>query len=263
MNKVQVLRSKITDTQTAIEAILFSGGDTNSLRDTLANLERELANAEQAEADAARAAKQAEAERANQLAAEAVDAAHAGLVAAAGSTEVAGVAMPEPEQDPAIAAAAARLAAARDRLARDQAVHQEHHAKASALRERLNDKVKARDTLLARRNAGEERPGDGGEILLLAADIDSLRTLVATAEAAAEAHLPTVAQRMVNEAEAGLAAAQSRAVFRAKQARLQALEGAFLVAHAEMVQAGFAAGERNKFTMFRASQELRMITHGA
>lgn len=73
---------------------------------------------------------QAEAERADQLAAEAAVAAHQTLVDASGSTVVAGVQMPTPDMDPAIEAAAARLAAARDRLEREQAIYMEHNAKA-------------------------------------------------------------------------------------------------------------------------------------
>lgn len=67
---------------------------------------------------------------------------------------------------------------------------------------------------------------------------------------------------MVADAETELKKAQYRGVFLAKQARLQELERVFLAAHAEMVEAGIAVGERNKHAMFRASQELRTIAYG-
>lgn len=263
MNNIQAIQSKISEAKAGIEAALFSGDDTQSLRTTLADLEADLAQVERDAADAAQALQRAKAKEADQRAAEAVNAAHQTLLVAAGPDVVAGVKMSTPDADPAVEAAAARLSAARDHLEREQAVHQEKAAKVSALRGRLAEKTRARDEILARRIGGAERPGDGGEVLLLAADIENLRSLVTAAEAHAEACRPTAALRLVSEAETVLSAAQRQAVYQLKQARLLELERAFLDAHAEVVQAGAAVGQHNRFALFRASNELRMITYGA
>lgn len=262
MTNIQAIKSNIAETKTAIETQLFLGEDTTSLRDTLAELEKQLAEAEQAEAAAERTSQLAEAEQADQRVAEALDAVHSGVVAAAGDDVVAGVQMPEIGVDPAIANATARLAAARDRLAREDATYQAHKVKYITLSSRLGDKERTRDAILARRVTGDEKPGDAAEVALLAEDISSLKELVADAHRNAEQYRPAAARRMVEEAEGALRTAQSRAVFIAKQARLQELERAFLAAHAELVEAGLAVGERNKHTLFRASQELRTIAYG-
>ncbi|MGL6564825.1 hypothetical protein [Aeromonas dhakensis] len=261
MNEIQAIQAKIADAKASIDAALFTGGDTAQLRANLTDLEAELAQAEQAAADAAMAHQQAEAERADQLAAEAAVAAHQTLVDASGSTVVAGVQMPTPDVDPAIEAAAARLAAARDRLEREQAIHIEHNAKVSALRGRLTEKARARDEILARRRGGNEQASDAAEISLLVEDIASLNELVEAAQRTADSYKPTLAQRLVSEAETAISTAQRSAMFRAKQARVQALEAAFIEAHAELVAAANSVGV-NKFAAFKASQALRLIAYG-
>lgn len=261
MNEIQAIQAKIAEAKGSIEAALFTGGDTAQLRATLADLEDELAHAELAAAEAAMAHQQVEAERADQLAAEAAVAAHQTLVDASGSNTVAGVPMPTPDVDPAIEAAATRLAAARDRLERELAIYQEHNAKVSALRGRLTEKVRARDEILARRRAGNEQAGDAAEVSLLVEDIASLSELLESAQRTAESCKPTVAQRLVSEAETAISTAQRSAVFHAKQARVQVLEAAFIEAHAELVAAANSVGV-NKFVAFKASQDLRLIAYG-
>ncbi|MGY3806831.1 hypothetical protein ACWNG8_06840 [Aeromonas veronii] len=261
MNEIQAIQAKIADAKASIEAALFTGGDTAQLRATLTDLQTELTQAEQAAADAAMAHQQAEAERADQLAAEAAVAAHQALVDASGSNLVAGVQMPTPDVDPAIEAAAARLAAARDRLEREQAIYIEHNDKVSALRGRLIEKARARDEILARRRGGNEQASDAAEISLLVEDIASLNELVEAAQRAADSYKPTLAQRLVSEAETAISTAQRSAMFRAKQARVQALEAAFIEAHAELVAAANSVGV-NKFAAFKASQPLRLIAYG-
>ncbi|QXC36165.1 hypothetical protein [Aeromonas sp. FDAARGOS 1407] len=261
MTNIQVIQSKIADVKAGIQAALFLGDDTQSLRATLSDLEAELANAERAAADEALALLQAEAERTDKLASEAAVAAHQSLVSAVGPEEVAGVKMPTPDADPAIEAAASRLAAARDRLEREQAIYMEHNAKVSALRGRLTEKARARDEILARRRGGNEQAGDAAEVSLLVEDIASLNELVEAAQRAADNHKPAAAQRLVNEAETALSTAQRSAVFRVKQARLQVLEAAFIEAHAELVDAASSVGV-NKFAAFKASQQLRLIAYG-
>ncbi len=262
MNKTQAIQAKIAEAKASIEAALFTGGDTAQLRVTLADLETELALAEQAAADAAMEHQQAEAERADQLAAEVAEAAQQALVNAVGPDVVADVQMPASDADPVIERAAARLSAARDRLDRENVAFQRLTASAAEVRERLAAKVSARDAILTRRSSGDERPGDSGEVLLLTADIESLRQMAQNADSAANAARPTAAIQLVNQAEAELTSAKDGAVFRAKLARLQALEVAFLTAHSELVAAGAAIGQRNRHALFRASQELRYIAYG-
>ena len=245
MTNIQAIKSKIAETKAAIETKLFLGEETQSLRDSLAELEKQLAAAEQAD----------------QRVAEALDAAHSDVVAAAGDDVVAGVQMPEIDVDPAIANATSRLTAARDRLAREETLYQSHNSKHITLKNRLTDKERARDAILARRVTGDEKPGDAAEVALLAEDISSLRELVADAHRNAEQYRPTTARRMVADAEKALSEAHARAVFNAKQARVLELERAFLNAHAELVQASAAVGV-NRFQAFKASNELRTVVYG-
>ncbi|HIC0149570.1 TPA: hypothetical protein ACWZMF_005117 [Klebsiella pneumoniae] len=261
MTNIQAIKSKIAETKAAIETKLFLGEETQSLRDSLAELEKQLAADEQAEAVAERSRQQAEAEQADQRVAEALDAAHSDVVAAAGDDVVAGVQMPEIDVDPAIANATSRLTAARDRLAREETLYQSHNSKHITLKNRLTDKERARDAILSRRVTGDEKPGDAAEVALLAEDISSLKELVADAHRNAEQYRPTTARRMVADAEKALSEAHARAVFNAKQARVLELERAFLNAHAELVQASAAVGV-NRFQAFKASNELRTVVYG-
>lgn len=262
MNKIQAINSKITDVKVGMEAILSIGGDTQSLRITLGNLEAQLAHAEREAADEERARQQELAERADQRAAESAHMAHQSLVDAAGAAVVAGVRMPEPEIDPTIADAAARLSAARERLAREQAVYAGQLAEVTSLQSRVDAKEGARREILSRRVAGDERPHDPTELHLLAEDISTLKELISRARATAEQHRPGTSERLVADAEQALAAAQARAVFSVKMARTRELEAAFLAAHAELVAAGAAIGQRNQFALYRASDALRRITYG-
>ncbi|HEC2553941.1 TPA: hypothetical protein R2K55_005776 [Raoultella ornithinolytica] len=261
MTTIQAIKSKIAETKTAIETQLFLGADTQSLRATLIELEKQLADAEQAEVAAERERQQAESEQADQRVAEALDSAHSDVVAAAGDDVVAGVQMPVIDVDPAVANATASLTAARDRLAREEATYQSHNGKYITLKSRLNDKERTRDEILARRVTGDEKAGDAAEVALLAEDISSLKELVAEAHRNAEQYRPATARRLVTEAEQALSKVHATAVFNAKQARLLELERAFVAAHAELVQACNTVGI-NKFQAFKASPELRMIAYG-
>ncbi|HDX8858934.1 TPA: hypothetical protein RQO47_003951 [Klebsiella michiganensis] len=261
MTNIQAIKSKVAETKSAIEAQLYLGADTQSLRDSLANLEVQLAKAEQVEQVAERERQQTESEQADQRIAEALDAAHSEVIAAAGDDVVAGVQMPVIDVDPAIANATARLTAARDRLAREDATYQSHNSKYITLKNRLTDKERSRDAILARRVSGDEKPGDAAEVALLAEDISSLKELVADAHRNAEQYRPVTARRMVTEAEQALSKAHATAVFNAKQARVQELERAFLSAHAELVQASTAVGV-NRFQAFKATNELRTVVYG-
>lgn len=263
MNNITEIEQRLTGARINLTAALERGdADTTQFRRAVVSIERELAAAQDEQANADRAQQRAEQKRVASLAADAVRSANNAVADAAGADVVAGIDMPAVIDDPAIASAAARLSAARDRLAREEAVFKSHNDKHLALSSRLNDKERARDAILARRVTGDEKPGDAAEVSLLAEDISGLKELVSNARLNAEQYKPNTARRMVTEAEAALTKAQSRAVFVAKQARLQELERAFLQAHAEMVEAGFAVGERNKHSMFTASQELRTITYG-
>lgn len=262
MKNIPEIESRLVGARTDLTAALERGCDTTPYRSTVVAIERELAAALAEQDNADRAQQRYEQQRLDNLSVNAVREAHRAVAHAAGSTVIEGVDMPAVIDDPAIASAAAHLVAARDRLGREEAIYQSHNSKVIALRNRLTDKESAREALLARRRGGDEKPTDAGEIILLAEDISSLKELVADAHRIAEQHRPAMARRLVQEAEAALVKAKAHAVFTAKQVRLQELERAFLAAHAEMVEAGFAIGERNKHTMFTASQALRTITYG-
>lgn len=260
---IQEIESRLIGARTDLTAALERGdADTSPYRNAVVAIERELAAAQAEQANAERAQQRAEQERLSSLSSEATRNAQNAIADAAGADVVAGVDMPAVIDNPAVANAAARLAAARDRLAREEATYQLYSGKYITMKSRLTDKERTRDSILARRVSGDEKTGDAAEVALLAEDISSLKELVADAHRNAEQYRPNTARRMVADAEAELAKAQSRSVYLAKQARLQELERAFLAAHTEMVEAGFAVGERNKHTMFRASQELRAITYG-
>lgn len=257
------IEARLIGARTDLTAALERGdADTSPFRNAVMAIERELAEAQAEQSNAERAQQRTEQQRLDTLAAEAADQAQNGVADAVGADVVAGVEMPALIEDPAVANAAARLSAARDRLSREDATYRSYSEKHATLQKRLQDKEHSRDDILARRVAGNSQPNDAGEIVLLAADISNLKELVADAHRSAEQYCPNVARRLVTEAEAALAKVKSRAVFTAKQARLQELEHAFLQAHAEMVAAGAEIGERNPRTMFIASQALRTITYG-
>lgn len=263
MKSISEIESRLAGARVNLTAALERGdADTTPFRNAVIEIDRELAAAQAEQASAERARQCAEQGRLSELSANAVSKAHNAVVDAAGADMVAGVDMPTVINDPAVSNAAARLAAVRDRLNREEATYQSHNAKYLNLKGRLTHKEHIRDEILARRVTGDEKPGDAAEVALLAEDISSLKELVADAHRNAERFRPNTSRRTVADAEAELAKAQSRSVYFAKQARLQELERAFLAAHAEMVAAGFAVGERNKHTMFRASPELRAITYG-
>lgn len=148
MTTIQAIKSKIAETKTMIETQLFLGADTQLLRATLIELEKQLADAEQAEVAAERERQQVESEQADQRVAEALVSAHSDVLTAAGDDVVAGVQMPVIDVDPAIANATARLTSARDRLAREEATYQLHNGKFITLKNRLTDKERARDAIL-------------------------------------------------------------------------------------------------------------------
>ncbi|CAN1579106.1 hypothetical protein MZ16F84_40740 [Escherichia coli] len=262
MNNIPEIESRLAGARADLSAALERGDDTVPFRTKVLELENELSAAKKAENAAERSQQRAEQERLGALSADAVRNAQNAVADAAGADVVSGVAMPAVIDDPAVANAAARLAAARDRLAREEATYQSHNGKYITLKNRLTDKERTRDAILARRVTGDEKPGDAAEVALLAEDISSLKELVADAHRNAEQYRPATSRRMVADAETELKKAQYRGVFLAKQARLQELERVFLAAHAEMVEAGIAVGERNKHAMFRASQELRTIAYG-
>jgi hypothetical protein len=51
-----------------------------------------------------------------------------------------------------------------------------------AIEERIQEKAAQRASIVARRSRGEQQPGDGGELELIAVDIEGLRTLLGDAE---------------------------------------------------------------------------------
>lgn len=261
MKNIPEIESRLTGARTNLTAALERGADTTPFRSAVADIERELDAAHAEQASAERTRQSAEQERLSALSADAIRDAHNDVAGAVGADVVAGVAMSAAIEDPAVTSAASRLAAARDRLANEEAVYQQHNGKTITLRNRIADKERVRDAILARRRDGDEQAGDAAEVALLAEDISSLKELAADAHRNAEQYRPGTARRMVQEAESALLKAKAQAVFNTKQARLLELEQAFLAAHADLVQAGSALGV-NRFQAFKASNDLRMIAYG-
>ena len=101
------------------------------------------------------------------------------------------------------------------------------------------------------------------ELALLAADTEALGLLVGDAQAKASASAPEAQRRALQAAQAQMQNVAGHAAFKAARDRVLQAEQVFLKAHAALISAGAAIGERNQFSIFKASNELRRITYGA
>lgn len=260
MKNISEIESRLTDARINLTAALERGdGDTSPFRSAVVAIERELAAAQDEQANAERAQQRAEQQRLDAMAADAVTDVQNAVAAGAGASVVAGVEMPTPESDPAIATAASHLSYARERLAREDAVFGSHNGKYIALCGRLNDKERTRDAILARRVTGDEKPGDAAEVSLLAADIASLKELVSNARLNAEQYRPNTARRLVQEAESNLKRAQDMALLNVRKARVRALEVALIEEHSAAVDAIVSFGG-SQFSM-PMLRDLQRIVH--
>ena len=101
---------------------------------------------------------------------------------------------------PAITAAAAHLAAAEQDAAEAGQISARAEAQVNVLRQRIATADGAKAAIAARRNAGDHRNADAGELALLALDREGLVALLSEAEAAvAPLHVArNQAQRMLS-----------------------------------------------------------------
>ncbi|HAW6312368.1 TPA: hypothetical protein JLQ69_003518 [Escherichia coli] len=260
MKNIHDIEAQLIGARTDLAAALERGDDTRSYRNAVVELEQELAAAQREQTNAERARQRTEHERLGALSAGAVHAAQEAVADAAGATEVAGVQMPAPEDDPEVANAAARLAAARDRLVREDARYTAAYGEWATINKRLVEKQRQRDEIVARRASGDERPEDGAELTALNLDIGSLQSMAADRHIAAEQLKPTSARRLVADAEAALKKAQDEALFNLRKARIRALELALIDEHAIAVSDARARG-LNEFTSLPMLRETQRIIH--
>lgn len=260
MKNIHDIEAQLVGARTDLAAALERGDDTRSYRNAVVALDQELAEAQAEKAKAERATQRAEQERLSALATDAVRDAHNSVADAAGDDVVAGIDMPEVTDDPAVADAAERLSAARDRLAREDARYTAAYGEWAKINKRLVDKQRQRDEIVARRASGDERPEDGAELTALNLDMSSLQSMAADRHIAAEQLKPTSARRLVTDAEAALKKAQDAALFNLRKARIRALELALIDEHAAAVSDARASG-LSEFTSVPMLREMQRIIH--
>jgi hypothetical protein len=258
---IQEIESKLVGARTDLSAALERGDDTVEYRSTLIRLEKDLEAAKRAASRKSTLKLQEQMNNRAERREKAAEQAYSEVIAALGGDTIEGVQMPDVELDHDVAEAADRLAVARERLARDEATYQEHHAKWAKIAARLSEKEKARDEVAARRLNGDERETDGAEITALSLDISSLKAMAADAHIVAEQNKPNTARRLVAEAETKLSQVKRNALLRAKLARLKAVEAAMVAAYADF-SAECASTGANRYSIYQPSQELRVIAYG-
>lgn len=259
MNSSHEIESKLAGARSDLTAALERGDDTTEFRKAVVVLEQELTAAQRSERAAEIAQQRAEEARLSDLADAATDEAHSALASASGASVVAGVEMPSPETDPAIANAAARLVAACDRLEREDARYLAAYNEWSKINGRLVEKQRRRDEIVQRRTSGDERPEDGAELTALNLDIGSLQSISSDKHIAAEQLRPNAAKRLVADAEAALKRAQDMALINVRKARVRALELALIEEHTATVNAIVSNGG-NQFSL-PMLRDLQRIVH--
>lgn len=260
------IEAALADMRDALIAALANGQNTAPLRANITGLESDLAEARRVQAVARRAAvKAADGVIANAAEALATNA-HVNIEAGsqvAGLAELAGETLPTLEQAPELISAAGHVARAQAALEQAEAAYQPAKNQLEMLTNRLQAKQQATATIRNRRNAGDDQPGDAAELALLAADTEALGLLVGDAQAKASASAPEAQRRALQAAQAQMQNVAGHAAFKAARDRVLQAEQVFLKAHAALISAGAAIGERNQFSIFKASNELRRITYGA
>ncbi|WP_443698718.1 hypothetical protein [Pseudomonas sp.] len=259
------IEAALADMRDALIAALANGQNTAPLRANITGLESDLAEARRVQAVARRAAvKAADGVIANAAEALATQA-HVNIEAGsqvAGLAELAGETLPL-EQDPELIFAAGHVARAQAALEQAETAYQPVKNQLEMLTNRLQAKQQATAAIRTRRNAGDDQPGDAAELALLAADTEALGLLVGDSQAKASASAPDTQRRALQAAQAQMQNVAGHAAFKVARDRVLQAEQVFLKAHAALISAGAAIGERNQFSIFKASNELRRITYGA
>lgn len=262
-NTAQQIDEQLKAARDTLAAILRVGGDTAGEHDLIARLESDLAQAHQAEADAARekADEQANAvaDDAQDLASEAAASINA-RATVPGLQELASEPLPAVPLSPAILAASAHLAQVRAELRRADQVYLPLKQDADSLAERLADKRRAVDAIKARRAAGSENKADAAELQLLMADLEVLEPISAEAHRVAREAMPDRSELAVATGE--LTRAEAQATFEATRAVLVQAEAVFMNAWFSMLAAGKAAGQTSPWTSWQATPDMRRAVTG-
>lgn len=265
MSKIENIESSLQVKRDALIAALADGQDTAPLRANIAVLEADLTEARRGEAAARRSSvKAADVAIANAAEALATQA-HANIEAGsqvAGLAELAGEPLAALEQAPELIAAAGHVARAQAALDQAEAARRPALQQLNMLTGRLQAKQQAAAAIRARRNAGDEQAGDAEALAMLTADIDGLGLLVGDSQIKASASDLEAQRRALQTAQAQMQSIAGRAAFKAARDRILQAEQVFLKAHTALICAGAAIGERNQFSIYKASNELRRITYG-
>ncbi|TKV13249.1 hypothetical protein FDX19_02620 [Citrobacter sp. wls619] len=243
-----------------LQAALERGDDSAPFRNAVLAAERGLAAAQAEQATAEREQRAADQQRLDERTTSTVSFAHTAVEASAGASVVEGVEMPSLTDDPAVTNAAARLAAAEDRLQREQTRYDAAHVEWTNVGRRLAEKQQVRDLIVARRAGGDERPEDAAELQAITLDIGSLQGIVADKRVAADNLKPLTAQRLVVEAGAALKKAQDAALFSLRKARIRALELALIDEHTAAVIEARAQG-LSEFTGIPMLRDTQRVIH--
>ncbi len=264
-NTIEQLNTQLAVANAALEEVLENGGDSSAQRYQISVIEAEIAAAVRLQrekmAEAERVEQAAIAEAAAEVAARTHDAASV-AVEVPGLAELAGGPLQAVTQDPAIEAAAREIARCRAALSAAETKLKPIADQAERLTGRLKEKRAAVEAIKARRLAGDEKPSDAAELVMLQADIDALQVLVG------DARLKVQSTDSRKQAGAALASAEQqleqalrKAEYRAALARVELAQEVFLDAFGVMVRAGRAAGKSSPWAAYKASPNLiRAVT---
>ncbi len=256
---------KLEAAREKLAVALREGEDTAAIRKEIKTLETKLATEEKAQADRDRKAKEARtaavegaAEKITKGEHEAAsDAAHVnGLEQLLpGGEEMVGV-----ENDPDLEAAAQEVAQAQVAFDEARSRYQAAHHEAEKLQQRLQEKQAREHELKQARLSGDE--DNAAELHALALDIEGLSELLAAARREADQISPAHEQRALKEAQERLAKVRARLTARVLEQRARQAEQVLIRAHKQLIDAAMAAGEANRFTVFKPTQELKFICFG-
>ncbi|WP_128290826.1 hypothetical protein [Afifella aestuarii] len=257
-------QKQLDEANEALTAALRDGEDTTSIRSQIKNLEDKLAGEQQAQAAKTRQARQAK-ETALQEAAQEVALAEQQEIDQGaqvdGLSELLDGEEPAPVvDDPELQTAARGVAQAQHVFDVASERHQEAQAQVAKLQKRLNEKEAREHTLRQARLAGDE--DNAAELHALGLDIEGLRELLADARRQAKDRSPAHEQRALTEARQRLEQVRTHATARVLEQRARQAEQVFIHAHAKFVEAAMAAGEKNRFTAFTPSPDLKFIVYG-
>ncbi|MGE4335649.1 MAG: hypothetical protein AB7E55_06710 [Pigmentiphaga sp.] len=264
MSTIAQLSKDLQAAREQLNVALANGEDTAPIRATITDLEGKLANARRTEAEAAAAAQRAQDELTAKQGAVLANESHESMATRTeveGLAELAGVDLTITE-DADVVAAAQMVARARHALANAEERQRPMMQQAELIESRLTERQTELADIRARRLEGKDKPDDAAKASLLQADIDALLLLRDDARIKARAAEPHRERQAVQEAIGNLTRAEQRAVLKVATTRMQQAEQVFLRAHAALVNAGAATGERNQAALFKASPDLRRIVFG-